>query len=121
MPRFSVDERIREAYIEMATQAGYRPQAAGGSSAESDLRNEAASYAKRFIDEEQTTNFHVGVSDYTTNRAFVYTIEAARLLCCGALGVDHALKLLEMAVMEVRMQRGNYPDLPGDLRGARLG
>jgi hypothetical protein len=121
MPRFSVEDRIREAYIEMARQANYRPEAAVGSSAGSDVRDEAVSYAKRFISEEQTTEFHIGVSDYTTNRALVYTIEAARLLCGGMLGVDHALKLLEMAVAEVRAQRNNYPHMPSGLRGAQLG
>jgi len=85
------------------------------------LRDEAISCAKQFVAEEQTTEFHIGVSDYTTNRALVYTIEAARLLCGGLLGVDHALKLLEMAVQEVRTQRGNDPGLPEELRGATLG
>ncbi|HTC45833.1 MAG TPA: hypothetical protein VK722_00805 [Candidatus Aquilonibacter sp.] len=113
MPRLSVEDRIREAYVEMARQANYRPEAAEGSGAGSDVREEAACYARRFVAEEQTTDFHIGVSDYTTNRALVYTIEAARLLCCGLLGVDHALKLLEMAVTEVRTQRVNYPALPG--------
>jgi hypothetical protein len=121
MPRLSVEGRIREAYIEMATQANYRPEAAGGSSVETGLQDEAASYAERFVAEEQTTSFHIGVSDYTTNRALVYTIEAARLLCCGALGVDHALKLLEMAVAEVEMQRGSYPDAASALRRGQLG
>jgi hypothetical protein len=120
MPRLSVEDRIREAYIEMATQANYRPLAACDS-AESEVPDEATSYARRFVAEEQTTEFHVGVSDYTTNRALVYTIEAARLLCRGLLGVDHAQKLLEMAVTEVRKQRGNYPALPKELRGVRLG
>jgi hypothetical protein len=55
------------------------------------------------------------VSDYTTNRALVYTIEAARLLCCGASGVTHALKLLEMAVEEVRTQLPKIPKLPEEL------
>ena len=46
MPRFSVEDRVREAYIEMARQANYRPEAAVGSSAGSDVQDEAASYAK---------------------------------------------------------------------------
>lgn len=96
----------------MATQANYRPNAVEGTSAGSDLEDEAASYAKQFVAEERTTDYHIGVSDYTTNRALVYTIEAARLLCCGLLGVDYALKLLEMAVTDVRTQRDNYPALP---------
>jgi hypothetical protein len=104
----------------MATQANYHPQGTGGIT-ESGLQDEAASYAGRFVAEEQTTKFHIGVSDYTTNRALVYTIEAARLLCGGLLGVDHALKLLEMAAAEVRTRRGDYPVLPEELRRAMLG
>lgn len=121
MPRLSVEERIREAYIEMATQAHYRAEAGEGATDDDDLDDEAARYATRFIAEEQTADFHIGVSDYTTNRALVYSIEAARQLCCGALGANHALKLLEMAVAEVSAQLRNYPKLPRELRGARLG
>jgi hypothetical protein len=121
MPRLSVEDRVIEAYVEMATQANYRPEAASGASEGSDLGDEAASYADRFVTEEQTTKFHIGISNYTTNRALVYTIEAARLLCGGVLGEEHALKLLEMAVQEVRAQRSNYRSLPENFRGARLG
>lgn len=120
MPRFSVEDRIREAYIEMATKANYRPEAADGSSADDDLKDEAVRYARRFIAEEDHHQFWIGVSDYTTNRAFVYTIEAARLLCGGALGVNHGLKLLEMAVAEVKAQLPNYSKLPPELHGASL-
>jgi len=120
MSEVSAEGRIREAYIEMATHANYRPEATGDS-AEIDLRGEAASYARRFVGEEQNAEFHIGISDYTTNRALVYTIEAARLLCGGVLGIDHALRLLEMALAEARMQRHNYPVLPEQMRGARLG
>jgi hypothetical protein len=120
MPRLSVEDRISEAYVEMAMQANYRPESSGAASGDDDLQDEAESYAKRFVAEEETTNFHIGVSDYTSNRALVYTIEAARLLCCGALGVNHGLKLLEMAVAEVKAQLPNYPELPKELRGARF-
>jgi hypothetical protein len=52
MPRLSVEDHIREAYVEMAGQANYRPEAGGGSSARSDVKEEAACYARRFISEE---------------------------------------------------------------------
>ncbi len=120
MPRLSVEDRIREAYIEMATQANYRPQSPSDG-VNSGLHEEAASYAKRFVAEEQTGKFHIGISDYTTNRGLVYTIEAARLLCRGLLAGDHAQKPLEMAVAEVKMQNDRRPGLPEELRGARLG
>ena len=122
MPILSVEDRIREAYIEMALQANYRPEAPEyGNPDDADLQEEAARYARRFIEEEQSRHFHIGVSDYTTNRALVFTIEAAKQLCCGALGVNHGLKLLQMAVGEVKAQLPNYPPLPPELRGARLG
>lgn len=114
----SVEDRIGEAYVMMAEQANYRPEAAD---ADDDLLDEAASYARRFVSEEDTLHFRIGVSDYTSNRALVFTIEAARQLCGGALGINCALKLLEMAVAEVKAQLPTYPELPNELRGARLG
>src|SRR5580698_9263389 len=109
MPISSVEDRISEAYVMMAEQANHRPESAD---ADDDLLDEAASYARRFVAEEDTRSFRIGVSDYTSNRALVFTIEAARQLCGGALGINHALKLLEMAVAEVRAQLPNYPELP---------
>ena len=77
MPRLSVEDRIREAYIEMARLANHRPRAPEGARRDDDLQDEAAAYAREFIAEEQTMGFDIGISDYTTNRALVYTIEAA--------------------------------------------
>lgn len=104
-------ERIREAYLQMAKHAGYRPQAPsdGMGNITVDLPvsdDEATAYSKRFIEEENTRCFHIGVSNFRTNRAFVYAIEAARLLCGGFRSESQALRLLEMAVAEVRAERG---------------
>jgi hypothetical protein len=52
MTRFSVEDRIREAYVAMAMQANYRPESSGSASAHDDLTDESASYTKRFIAEE---------------------------------------------------------------------
>jgi hypothetical protein len=116
-----VEDRIREAYIEMARQADYRPRAPEGARRDDDLQDEAAAYAKKFIAEELTTKFGIGVSDYTTNRALVYTIEAARCMCAGAFGADCAVKLLEMALKEAKTELAKVPPLPEEFRGARLG
>jgi hypothetical protein len=121
MPRLSVEDRIRETYIEMARQANHRPHAPEGARRDDDLQDEAAAYAQEFIAEEQTTEFDIGVSDYTTNRALVYTIEAARCMCAGAFGADRVVKLLEMALKEAKTELAKVPPLPEEFRGVRVG
>jgi hypothetical protein len=104
-------QRIREAYVEMANRAKYRPAAPsdgfGGIHLSDDqlkdpgrLLAEAGKYAEAFIKEEDARFFFLGCSDCRTNRALVYAIEASRLLCAPEPGL--ALKLLEMAVAETR-------------------
>ena len=106
-------DRVCKAYVQMARNAKYRPQAPSDglgsillSKEELEdrqrLSNEASDYADRFFKEEDTLQFHIGCSDYETNRALVYTIEAARLLCAGGPSRLRALKLLEMAVEDVK-------------------
>jgi hypothetical protein len=113
-------KRIASAYWSMAQQAKYRPAAPGDGCGWISLTTaqladtallyaEAQRYAEQFIEEEDSLKFRVGISNYTTNRALVYTIEAARLLCAGE--DDLALKLLKMAAVEVesesvKLQRG---------------
>jgi hypothetical protein len=64
------------------------------------LLREATKYAAEFSAEEDTNKFWVGFSNYPTNRAFVWAIEAAR--CLAGSNDKAALKLLEMAVQDVR-------------------
>lgn len=110
--------RIAEAYLRMAQIAKYRPRAPsdgfGGiclSDAELQdreiLLKESVLYANDFIAEENTCKFWIGVSSYATNRAFVFAIEAARLLCSGS-DDDRASKLLKMALAEIRKAE-KYP------------
>jgi hypothetical protein len=117
----SEHNRIREAYLQMAEKAKFRPEAPSDGFGNIQLEEpelldsarlakEADAYATRFIAEENTTQFHVGVSNFTTNRALVYTIEAARLLCGGSSGDAYAQKLLEMAVEEVKSARKQAPN-----------
>lgn len=105
-------ESIQEAYRQMATVAKYRPQAPGDgmgtvflSQEEAEdkdlLDSEARTYATRFIEEEDGLQFHIGCSNFETNKVFVYSIEAARLLA-GAFAEAHALKVLELAVKELK-------------------
>jgi hypothetical protein len=106
--------------LEMAV-VKVKAQSSGLETVGGDLQDGAASRAERFVVDGQTGSCYIGTSDYTSNRALVFTIEAAKQLCRGASGIELALKLLEMAVVEVRVQLPNYPELPNDLRGARLG
>jgi hypothetical protein len=106
--------RFAEAYLMMATEALYRPEAPGDGMGSVNLTEEelmdhdlllreAVDYATRFREEEDNLKFRIGISDFVTNRAFVFTIEAARSLA-GA-NSDLAAKLLEMAVQDVERAR----------------
>lgn len=107
------DTCYHEAYMRMAREARYRPQAPGDglgniSLSTEELRDparlyqEAFEYALKFAAEENGLTFCIGCSNFATNRAFVWTIEAARLLASGDDGDRPALKLLEMAAADVR-------------------
>jgi hypothetical protein len=105
-------ERFREAYFKMAELAHYRPQApddgwgniqltAAELADAKRLAHEATEYAIRFLLEENKCEFHLGCSDFSTNKAFCWTIEAARQLAIGSTGNRVALTLLWMAAAEV--------------------
>jgi hypothetical protein len=104
--------RIKEAYLQMVSEAKYRPGAPSDGFGniqltEEELKDagrldaEAHKYAVNFIAEENGLKFHIGISNYDTNRAFVHSIEAARNLCDGKWGAEVALRLLKMAVRDV--------------------
>lgn len=100
-------QRFADAYRQMAA-IGYRPGAPSDGCGhitvpldELDLDAEAARYARRFIVEEDTRTFWLGVTHYASNRAFVWTVEAARLMCGGAIDHPHLVpELLRMAIAE---------------------
>lgn len=103
--------RFIEAYLMMAIRAKYRPAAPGDGLGDiyltddeladpGRLLDEALKYAVRFDKEEDGLSFCIGCSEFSTNRAFVLSIEAARLLCSGFAG-PLALRLLRMAIKEV--------------------
>jgi hypothetical protein len=104
--------RFAEAYLKMASEARYRPPRPATAWAtiqlsleecqdQGRLRQEARDYALRFNAEEDKSEFWIGCSDYRTNRAFVWAIEAARCLASGDSGNATALKLLKMAAADV--------------------
>jgi len=103
--------RYREAYLLMAKEARYRPQAPGDGMGHISLtekqladperlQREATAYALKFNKKENERAFWIGCSDFCTNRAFIWTIEAARALAGGK--PDLALDLLNMAVKDVK-------------------
>jgi len=105
-------DRIREAYLRMARDAKFRPAAPGDgfgtvllsdeqAKDEARLEAEATKYATEFIEEENTRKFNIGVSNGVTNRAFAYTIEAARLLCGMGDSALYAKKLLQFAIDDI--------------------
>lgn len=108
----SKSRRFAEAYKLMAEEARYRPAAPGDGLGNVSLTKEEAAdpkrldqeaerYALAFDKEEDTDHFHIGCADFDTNRAFVFTIEAARALASGCDGDALALRLLKMAIREV--------------------
>jgi len=78
--------------------------------------------AMRFIKEEDTNEFFIGCSNFHTNRALVYTIEAARMLNSGC-NDKMAAQLLGMAIEEIveqteafeRYQGYDIPDVEKEL------
>jgi hypothetical protein len=105
--------RYANAYLAMAHFAKYRPAAPSDglgniqlSKAELDdprrLKEEALKYARSFSKEEDSHQFRVGCSDFRTNQALIWTIEAARQLCSGGGGNETAAVLLKMALRQVR-------------------
>jgi len=112
-------QKIAEAYFAMATTAKYRPEAPSDGlgniqldddelAEEGRLNQEASNYAIRFMKEEKTRDFFVGVSSFGTKQAFVWTLEAARSLAAVENAV--ALRLLKMAVADVeRVMRAGAP------------
>jgi hypothetical protein len=108
-------ERFCEAYLAMAEKAKYRPAAPGDGCGhvyltKAELRDrkrlekEAVTYAVGFSNEEDTLKFYIGCSNFRTNKAFIWAIEAARQLAGGDEGNATAIKLLEMAAAEVKRQ-----------------
>ena len=105
--------RYVEAYLMMALPAKYRPGAPSDgcgniqlSKVQCDdvnrLLRESVEYAVDFDKEEDTDTFNIGCSNFSTNRAFVFSIEAARLLASGHDGNAYALRVLQMAIEDIR-------------------
>ena len=95
--------RFAETYLMMA-RTGYRQDGLGNIQLDEErLYREAAEYALKFNREEDGRSFRIGCSNYSTNRAYVLSIEAARLLASGRDGDQYAARLLKLAIEEIEI------------------
>jgi hypothetical protein len=113
-PRFT---RFAEAYIAMANVAKYRPQAPSDGYGHIQLSpeefgdperlgQEAARYAVKLLKADDDLEFKIsGCTNFETNRAFVYAVEAAQVMCSGIDGDATVLRLLRMAIKEIESAR----------------
>ncbi|MEO9246810.1 hypothetical protein ABDK96_03860 [Citricoccus nitrophenolicus] len=104
----TVPEQIAKAYLRMAREVRYRPAAPSDGMGnitvpidQLDLNAEVVKYVHSWLpDGKDIHEHHTGIPNYEDQAAFVYLIEAARILCGGdrrpALGlVKLALEDLE--------------------------
>jgi hypothetical protein len=68
---------------------------------------EAVDYALKFDKDEEEGTFLIGSSNFSTNRAFILAIEAARCLQTTT-GEKYALRLLRMAIEEVENAQARH-------------
>ena len=105
--------RFAQTYLAMS-RCGYRPAAPGDGMGNINLTSEqlndvdrlyveAVECAVRFAEEEDAHDgFDIGISNYSTNRAFILTIESARILASGSDGNMLAINLLRKAIREIK-------------------
>jgi hypothetical protein len=100
-------EQIEDIYRRLAEEGRYRPAAPsdgmGGvlvPEEELDLDAEAADYAERWRAEEDRGDYQIGSCSKEDRPAFIFTIEAARIIA-GVGSKGHAARLLRMAADEL--------------------
>ena len=97
--------KLVETYKTLVQRTGYHPAGRTGTA----LDKEASEFAQKFIDEENSGSFAIGVSDFSTGPALMLSVLAARLLC--ARRTKLAAQLLGLAVEEAKAA----PDTEDDL------
>jgi hypothetical protein len=102
-------EQIRIVYRTMALRTKYRPAAPSDGfgnitvpKEELSPDREAHKYADNWWKSEDDRTFRIGCCDFRTRPATIFAVEAARLMCGGRGGNSYALKLLKMAVTELK-------------------
>ena len=105
--RLEARKEVEDIYRRLAAEGRYRPAAPsdgfGGVlvlEEELDLDAEATEYAERWRTEEDTGDYHIGSCSKKDRSAFIFTIEAARLMA-GTGSNGHAARLLRMAADEL--------------------
>ena len=86
-----IREQIKEAFRTMAEELGMHPP--------SDA--DANDFAKEWWREEDNLTFKIGCANFSTRKATIYAIEAARHMCAGTHGDAAAIKLLRLALAEM--------------------
>lgn len=102
---------ITKAYFQMLQHANHRAYATQSmlqDSSQERLADEAAAFAARFSEEHNSHQFHIGESHEEYLSAFIYTIEAAKMMAAGELGVERARILLAMAIEEIGQSPRRY-------------
>src|SRR5215471_17903091 len=94
MPSQEKWDRLLDAYRQMAERVSYRPGAPSDGfghvtvpTPELEVSIEAREYCQHFLQEEDEDRYWVGNPDFRANRAFIWTLEALRLMCGGATWV----------------------------------
>lgn len=106
--RPEIKKQVEDIYRRMAEQAKYRPAAPsdgfGGllveDESELDLDAEAADFAERWRDAEDSGSYHIGSCSKQDRPGFIFAIEAAKLVA-GTGSNGHAARLLRMAADEL--------------------
>src|SRR6267378_4893128 len=105
---YDILTQVSAGYRLMAMEAFYRPAAPGDGCGnitlpdQLNLEKEAADYAEHWNQEERKHIFRIGCCNYVTRSATIFAIEAARCMCAGNRGNKRALKLLELAVQDLK-------------------
>lgn len=99
-------EQIEDIYRRLAEEGHYRPAAPSDEMGdllvqeeELDLDAEAADYAERWRAAEDSGSYHIGSCSKSDRPAFIFSIEASRLIAGGGSS-GHAARLLRMAADE---------------------
>jgi hypothetical protein len=70
---------------------------------ELNLEEECADYAEYWNGQENKRSFLIGCCNHVTRPATIFALEAARCMCAGSRGNERALKLLQMAVDDLKV------------------
>jgi hypothetical protein len=88
----NIREQIKEAFRAIAKELG----------AAVPSNSEANAFAETWWKQEDDLTFRIGCADFTTRKATIYAIEAAKFMCAGRSGDAAAIKLLKLSLAEMK-------------------